>query len=298
MSLKSCLKNYFLILEGKKKPKFLIAKEKGLLSKKIEKAYKMLESCQLCERRCKVNRKEKEGFCKVKDKMLISSFFDHYGEEPFFIPSFTVFFWSCTFECVYCQNWTISQRYEKPFAFEPEELAKVIEKHSYCKNVNFVGGEPTPQLPFILKTLSFLNVDLPLIWNSNFYMSEEAMKLLKGIVDVYLSDFKYGNDECAERLSKVKNYTSVVKRNHLLASNDSELVIRHLVLPNHIECCTKPILEWIAKKLKRKVIVNLMDQYRPEYKAFSYKEIARKLTRKEFEEAITYAKELKLNFIC
>ncbi|MEM2089774.1 MAG: radical SAM protein [Candidatus Pacearchaeota archaeon] len=296
--VQQALKNYFAILSGKE-AKFQIAKKKGILAKKIEQAYKLLESCELCERKCRVNRiTSQEGFCRLQNKMLISSYFDHCGEEPFFVPSFTIFFWSCNFSCQYCQNWTISHRYEKPREMKPEKLAKIIDEHNYCKNINFVGGEPTPQLPFILKTLSYVESNLPVIWNSNFYMSKISMNLLKGIVDVYLSDFKYGNDNCALELSKVENYTNIVKRNHLLAARDAEIVIRHLVLPGHLECCTKPILEWIAKNLKNKAIVNIMNQYRPEFLAYKFKDINRFLTAQEFDEAIDYAKTLGLNFIC
>lgn len=292
------LSRYFAILQGKKKPKFIIARQNGLLDKKIEEAEKILESCELCERKCRVNRLRGErGFCELQDKMLISSYFDHFGEEFFLIPSFTIFFWSCTFSCQYCQNYAISQRLEKPQEVTEEELTKIIDKHSYCKNINFVGGSPTPQLPFILKTLSLIKIEKPIVWNSNFYMSLKSMGLLKGMVDIYLSDFKYGNDKCAERLSKVKNYTYVVKRNHLLASKDAELVIRHLVLPGHVECCSKPILKWIASKLKDRVIINIMDQYRSCYNAYKFPEINRSLSREEFESVLKYAKKLGLNFI-
>ena len=164
-------------------------------------------------------------------------------------------------------------------------------------NVNFVGGDPVPCLPFILKTLRFVKSDIPTVWNSNFYMSEKSMSLLKNIIDVYLSDFKYGNDDCAERLSKARNYTKIVKRNHLLAFKDSELVIRHLVLPGHVKCCSMPIMDFIAENFKDKVVLNLMDQYRPEYLAENYKEINKSLSREEFNEAVEYAEKLGLNFI-
>lgn len=123
------------------------------------------------------------------------------------------------------------------------------------------------------------------------------MNLLKGIVDVYLSDFKYGNNKCAERLSKVSNYFSIIKRNHLLAFKDSELVIRHLVMPNHIECCSKPILKFIAENFQDRVIVNIMDQYRPEYKAKNYSDINCFVTDKEFKTVVNFAEKLNLNFI-
>jgi len=290
------LENYFSILKKEKKPKFKIAREKGILDKKIKEAFRILKRCRLCERKCNVDRYKTLGFCQLPAKMLVSSYFVHLGEEPFFVPSFTIFFYGCNFGCVFCQNYTISQRLEKAIEMKERELAKIIDKHSYCKNVNFVGGEPTPYLPFILKTLKYIKADLPIVWNSNFYMSEEAMNLLKDVVDVYLSDFKYGNDECAKRLSNVDNYLEIVKRNHLIALKNGELVIRHLVMPNHIDCCSKPVLEWIAKNCK-KAIVNIMDQYRPEFRAFEY-EISRRITKEEFEEVISYAKKLRVNFIC
>jgi putative pyruvate formate lyase activating enzyme len=176
-------------------------------------------------------------------------------------------------------------------------MAVLIDEHSECRNVNFVGGDPTPYLPFILDCLQYVNSNIPTLWNSNFYMSEKSMHLLGDVIDVYLSDWKYWNDECAERLSKVKNYQEVVRRNHDLAFNDSEVVIRHLVLPNHFECCTKNILKYIAENYGDKVIVNIMDQYKPVWKAHLYPDISGALTRKEFEKAVRWAEELGLNFI-
>ena len=294
--IKKVLPRYLKILEGKEKPKFQLNNNK--LKSKIKNAFSILENCELCERRCHVNRiRDELGICKVGSNMRISSYFDHYGEEAFFVPSFTIFFWSCSFHCQFCQNWTISQRAEDGEFIKEEKMAEIIDKHNYCKNVNFVGGEPTPQLPFILKILKGVESNIPVIWNSNFYFSEKSFDLLKGIVDVYLPDFKYGNDKCALRLSKVPNYLKTIKRNHLLAFQDSEMVIRHLVLPNHIECCSKPILEFIKDNFKGKVIVNIMDQYRVEYKAYGYDDINRSLNEEEFNEIIEYAKKLRLNFI-
>jgi len=289
------LQRYEDILKNKEKAKFLIAKESGILKEKINDAYKILEHCTLCERKCNVNRKEKLGFCRVGYKPIISSAFVHLGEEPMLVPSFTIFFMGCNFNCQYCQNYPISQWYEEGYKISINELSQIIQ-NTNCKNVNFVGGEPTPHLPFILNALIKVEKNIPIVWNSNFYMSLDAMDLLKGVVDVYLSDFKYGNNKCAERLSKVKNYFDVVSRNHLLASNDSEMIIRHLVLPNHFDCCTKPILEWIAENLGNNVVVNIMDQYRPCYNARNYKEINSTL-KDECAKAIKLARELNLNFI-
>ncbi|MBW2990666.1 radical SAM protein [Candidatus Woesearchaeota archaeon] len=295
-SLRKALSSYDKILSQEKKPKFKI--NNNLLDEKIKTGEKILKSCELCEHKCKVNRtKGKLGVCRVGNKPDVSSCFVHMGEEPFLVPSFTIFFMNCTFKCQFCQNWSISQGIELGHTFTEQELAKIIDTHSHCNNVNFVGGDPVPCLPFILKTLKLMKSNLPVVWNSNFYMSEKSMDLLKDMVDVYLSDFKYGNDECAKRLSKIDNYTETVKRNHLLAFKDAELVIRHLVLPSHIECCTKPILDFIAENFKDKAILNLMDQFRPEFNAKNYPEINRLLKTEEFEQAKNYAEKLGLNFI-
>jgi len=272
----------------------------SLLDLKIFLTREILKSCELCERKCKVNRLEGlKGECKVGTECLISSEFVHLGEEPFISPSHTIFFMGCNFHCEYCQNYTISQWFEKGYAITPKQMAKIIEKRREqgCRNVNFVGGEPTPNLLNILESLKYCEANVPVVWNSNFYMSEKTMKILDGIVDLHLSDFKYGNDECALRLSKVKNYFEVVSRNHLIACKQAEVVVRHLILPNHVECCSKPVMEWIAKNIREKCIVNLMDQYRPEFKAKEYIDINRRISREEFEEVVDYAKKLKINFI-
>ena len=160
-----------------------------------------------------------------------------------------------------------------------------------AKNVNWVGGDPTPNLPYIIVVLKHLTKFTPQIWNSNMYVSVKGMQLLSKLMDVYLTDFKYGNDECAERLSKVEDYTRVIKRNHQIAERTGDLLIRHLVLPGHLECCTEPILEWIDENLDDPK-VNIMTQYRPCYKADEYPEIDRDLTDKEMKRV----DELRLKY--
>ncbi len=292
-NVKKALPRYRKILIKKVKAKFL----KVNLKEKVEKAYKILNSCGLCERKCKVNRNKTKGFCKVGNEPIISSAFVHLGEEPMLVPSFTIFFMGCTFHCQFCQNWSISQWFEKGKIITIKEMAKLIDEHKNCRNVNFVGGEPTPQLPFILDSLQYVKSNIPTIWNSNFYMSLKSMNLLKNVIDIYLTDWKYWNNKCAERLSKVKNYLEIVKRNHDLAFKDSEMIIRHLILPNHFNCCTKPILNYIAENYGEKVIVNVMGQYRPEYKAHIYSDIANYPKKEELEKAWKLAEDLGLNWI-
>jgi len=291
---KEKIDNGQLKLDDIKKPKY------SLLDLKIELTGQIMTSCELCENKCHVNRMKNEvGSCKVGNDCLLSSEFIHMGEEPHIVPSHTIFFMGCTLHCQYCQNWSISQWFESGYKISPEELAIRIERRRKegARNVNFVGGEPTPSLLWILKTLKVCEANIPVIWNSNFYMSEKTMKILDGTVDMHLSDFKYGNNECGLRLSKVKNYFDVCSRNHSIAAKSTEITIRHLVLPNHIDCCTKPVLKWIAENIREKSIVNIMDQYRPEFRAYEYPDINRSVKREEMEEAINYAKGLNIDYI-
>lgn len=279
-----------------KEPGIVDSPEKSLLDLKIEIADRIFRKCEFCERRCRVDRTEQRGACGVKEASIASEFL-HIGEEYMLIPSYTIFFSGCTFHCVFCQNWDISQNICGIY-IEPQRLAEMIKarRAQGALNVNWVGGDPTPNLPYILKVLKFCDENIPQIWNSNMYCSLETMKLLDGIIDLYLTDFKYGNDRCAERLSLVKKYMEIVERNHRIAYSQTDMLIRHLVMPNHIRCCTEPILKWISRNTPQ-ALVNIMAQYRPEYKAYEYDDISRPLKMSEHGEALEIARELGLNFI-
>lgn len=272
-----------------KKPDF------SYMDLKIKIAENIFKNCYFCEMRCYVNRITNKGFCGVMNPKIASQFV-HTGEEAPFVPSHTIFFTGCNFGCIYCQNFDISQFPEAGMAITEEKLAKIIDKrrNEGSRNVNFVGGDPTPNLLYILKTMSLCNENIPVVWNSNFYMSEDAMKLLDGFVDLFLSDFKYGPSDCAKKLSKVPNYWDVITRNHKMAKNSGDMIIRHLVLPDHVECCSKPILKWISENLGKKTIINIMGQYRPVYMAQECEEISRYPSHQEMEETINYAKSLGL----
>ncbi len=222
------------------------------------------------------------------------------GEEPELVPSGTVFTLGCTLRCLHCQNWTISQWIEDGNIFSPVQLARSVERlrKGGCRNVNLVGGEPTPWLQQWLETFKHVNVNVPVVWNSNSYYSEETGKLLAGFADLYLLDFKYGSNECAEKISDAPAYWEACTRNHLSAKKHGELIIRVLVLPEHLECCTKNILNWIAQNLGTSVRTNVMFQYRPHWRASEIPELRKRLTGRERERAIELAKEAGLtNFI-
>jgi putative pyruvate formate lyase activating enzyme len=275
--------------------------ERSFLDLKIEIAKRILSDCHFCVRRCGVDRLEQEqGYCKCGSAIAVSTIFEHVGEEPELIPSGTIFTLGCTLQCKHCQNYTISQWLENGEIYPPADLAKEVERLRLngCRNANLVGGEPTPWLEQWLETFKYVNVNVPVVWNSNSYYSPETARLLAGFVDVYLLDFKYGPSECAEKISSAPDYWETCTYNHLEAKKFGELIIRVLVLPDHLECCTKPIINWIAGNLGRETRVNIMFQYRPEWHAPEIPELRRRLTHEEMERAVQLAKRSELtNFI-
>jgi putative pyruvate formate lyase activating enzyme len=193
--------------------------------------------------------------------------------------------------CLHCQNWTISQWRESFHKLEPCEVAKEIERlrKKGCRNINLVGGDPTPWVAQWLETFKHVTMNVPIVWNSNSYYTPETARLLSGFADIYLLDFKYGPANCAKKISNATNYWKTCTRNHLEAKEYGELIIRVLVLPNHLVCCTKPILNWIAEHLGSETRVNLLFQYRPEWKACEIPKIGRSLSEDEMQRATKYA---------
>jgi len=265
----------------------------SFLDVKIELANRIVRSCILCERKCRVDRAERKGACMLDKRALVSSYFHHLGEEAPLVPSGTIFFAGCNFRCVYCQNWDISQNPSNGVEISPETLAilQIKLRETGARNINWVGGEPTPNIHVILPSLKILaqrGANMPQLWNSNMYLSLEGLKLILHLMDIWLPDFKYGDDKCASRYSVVPNYLKVVTRNfEIICSRGEDIIIRHLVLPEHVECCTDRVLAWIASKCPR-ALVNIMDQYHPEHlvlKSDKYREIRRRLSHEEIEKA-------------
>ncbi|MEM4101275.1 MAG: radical SAM protein [Desulfurococcaceae archaeon] len=271
------------------------------LDVKVAIAYRLYSPCRLCERKCGALRSDgRPGVCLVDKEAIVHSYFHHMGEEAPLVPSGTIFYGGCNFKCVFCQNYDISQvNARNGDRVSPRELASIQAylRRSGARNINHVGGEPTPHLPFILESLKYLDVNVPQLWNSNMYMTLESTNLLVDVIDIWLPDLKYGNNECAWRLSKVRNYWEITTRNIKIAHDTGDIIIRHLVLPNHIECCTRTALEWIAKNTPR-ALVNVMEQYRPEHIVAKYPklypDIARRPKREEIYVAYKIAEELGL----
>ncbi len=276
----------------------------SFLDLKVELVNRILKECYCCERRCGVNRLEgNSGVCGV-EKSRVSTAFLHQGEEAPLVPSGTIFFSGCTFKCVFCQNWDISTRPNVGSVTDPQMLATLTTDlaRKGAMNINYVGGDPTPHAALIIESLLFQQQNIAQLWNSNMYLSNELLELLLDLMDIWLPDFKYGPGECAQQLSKIPNYWKVTTRNikrvHEFDAHkgDSVLIIRHLVMPNHVDCCTKPILEWIAENTPN-AFVNVMGQYRPHHlvvRQEKYKSIARGVSAEEIHQARSLAESLGL----
>lgn len=208
-----------------------------------------------------------------------------------------------------CQNWDISQPKTKNSivgeTVNPVRLAEITEElaREGAANINYVGGEPTVDLHTIINSLKYVRRSVPLVWNSNMYCSMDTMKILRDVVDLWLPDFKFWNDECAKRLMWVgakASYPDTARRNHVFAVNHGSMIVRHLVLPGHVECCTKPILNFIAGTMGEKVLVNVMAQYYPANMVArtpeKYPDIARYPSRDEIQQAYAHARTLNLEF--
>lgn len=280
----------------------------GELSKRIERARNILTECHLCPRNCKVNRMHDErGMCQVGRLPVVSSFGPHFGEEAPLVGQYgsgTIFFTSCNLSCIFCQNWEISH-IRQGEEISIETLAKImIHLQSLgCHNINFVT--PTHFVTQILEALPLaidLGLSVPLIYNSGGYDSVDTLKLLDGVFDIYMPDFKYWDEEVAERLSKAKEYPQVaraaIKEMHRqvgdLVIDDQGvaqrgLLVRHLVLPQGLSG-SRQIMRFLAQEISPNTYVNLMDQYRPCGEAWQYPPISRRLSRAEYQQALSEAR--------
>ncbi|MFX0209287.1 MAG: radical SAM protein [Candidatus Hodarchaeota archaeon] len=280
----------------------------SFLDLKIKIADQMLKDCCFCERKCQKNREAGElGVCQVGNDAIVSSAFLHTGEETVLVPSGTIFFSGCTFKCVFCQNYSISQEWRDKKSGKildgvdrtPQQIALIAGAlaREGARNINWVGGDPTSNLHVILHALQELEVNICQLWNSNMYLSIEGMKLLLEVMDFWLPDLKYADNDFAKQMSKIPNYWEVITRNIKMAHDQGsgEIVIRHLVMPGRIEADSYPILEWCAKNVPN-ALVNIMGQYRPTHQVprhrEKYQEINRGITFEELALARDRAEEL------
>lgn len=295
-------------------PSYIGLYRKGILSERVKELYSIYESCRLCPRDCRVNRKEGQlGNCQAISKVKISSVGPHFGEEAPLVGkkgSGTIFFSNCGLRCIYCQNYKISLEGEGEEISDQRLAASMLTLQKMgCHNINLVT--PTHYVPNIVSALTIAipkGLSIPLVYNTSSYEKLEILKLLDGVIDIYLPDCKYMEPKLAAKYSdEAYNYPYYVKIalkemhrqvGDLKVNNKGiavkGIVLRHLVLPNRI-AGTEEFLKFVAEELSKNTYLNIMRQYRPEYKASEYPEIARRLKKSEYTEAIRWAKKYGLN---
>jgi putative pyruvate formate lyase activating enzyme len=274
------------------------------LQKRIEAAYNLLESCRVCPRQCGVNRlkNDKLGFCRSGLNPAISSVNPHHGEEPPLSGtkgSGTIFLTNCNLRCVYCQNYPISQL-GNGAERTPDELAgqMIWLQEQGCHNLNLVT--PTHFMPQILKAFGIARergFDLPIVYNTSGYESLEALRLLDGIVAIYLPDMRYADDAAARTYSVAPHYPEInraaIKEMYRQVGNlvlDEDgiatrgLIIRHLILPGGLSG-TEGVMKFLAEEISKDVYISLMSQYFPAFKAHEFRELSRRITADEYEVA-------------
>ncbi len=293
-------------------PSYMGLYEKGDLGERIRLLNDLLKECRLCPRECRVNRLTGEtGFCKAGAGLEVSSAFPHFGEEPPLVGdqgSGTIFLTHCNLRCIFCQNYDITHLGRgDPISLSEMAGMMLRLQEMGCHNINFVT--PTHYVPRIVASLPEAiekGLRLPLVYNCSGYESVEVIRLLEDIVDIYMPDVKFMNEEYSRKFCHAPDYPEVVRKvlkemhrqvGDLVINSDGiaekGLLIRHLVMPGEV-ASTEKVLGFIAQELSVHSYINIMEQYRPEYQADEYPEISRRITHKEYSGAIRMAKRLGL----
>ena len=293
-------------------PSYISLFEKGELGQRIRILKEFLKECRLCPRECRVDRLNGEkGVCQAGLEPMVSSAFPHFGEEPPLVGyrgSGTIFFTHCNLRCIFCQNYDISHL-ENGEPMTSSDMARVMVglQEMGCHNINFVT--PTHYAPQIVASLPEAiekGLRLPIVYNCSGYESIEVIRLLEGVVDIYMPDAKYMDRKHSKKFSNAPDYPEVIKEvlkeMHRQVGDltinpkgiaEKGLLIRHLVMPNGV-ASSEAVLRFIAEEISVRSYVNIMDQYRPEYRAREYPEINRRITQIEYLEATQWAKRYQL----
>ncbi|RLF74686.1 radical SAM protein [Thermococci archaeon] len=271
----------------------------------------MMSPCRLCPRSCAAKRLNGEkGICGVSNLPMVSAYHLHFGEESVLVGrggSGTIFFTGCSLKCVYCQNYEISQLMWGEVVSVNDLAEMMLELQSAgAENINLVT--PSHQVPFIVEAIMIASrkgLTLPIVYNSSGYDSVETLKILEGVIDIYMPDAKYSNSEASLKYSQIPDYFEVMKKalkemhrqvGDLIIENGIAvrgLLVRHLVLPKHLAGSEK-ILSFIAQEISKDTFVNIMSQYYPTYKAHQCPELSRRITKDEYMEVLKMAKKLGL----
>lgn len=281
------------------------------IEKRVELFFEKLKNCNLCGWECNINRHIKKSYCRSGIELKISSYGPHFGEEKIISGkkgSGTIFFTNCSLRCIYCQNYDISQL-GNGYTITSEELSNIMIKLQTigCHNINLVT--PTHFIPQILKGILLSikkGLKIPFVYNCGGYENVETLKLLEGIIDIYMPDAKYGDNEKGKKYSGIPDYWDKCKKGLIemkrqvgdIILNEEKvavkgLLIRHLILPDDISS-TENVLKFIKEELGENTYISLLSQYHPDYKAYTKSEINRRITINEYNKAVEITKKLGL----
>jgi putative pyruvate formate lyase activating enzyme len=259
----------------------------------------MLADCRFCAHDCRVNRLAGEnGLCHAGAETRFFCAQIEVSDELELIPTFAVALSGCDLRCDFCITGASSWNPWAGADFDARAMAVKAEAalQNGARTIMVLGGEPTIHLPAALEFVSLLPETAKLVWKTNAHGSAPARELLDGMFDVWLVDFKFGNDACAQRLAKVSEYVRVIEENLRWADRHSELIVRHLLMPGHIECCWRPVAEWLSAELPG-VKVNLRSGFWPAWQAARHAELRGTVSPPESARAWGIARECGLNLI-
>jgi len=277
----------------------VLSSRRKLAAERAAAARQALMNCHLCAHRCGVNRLAGEhGLCHAGATARIFSAQVEVSDELELIPTFAIALSGCDLRCAFCitglQSWNAGAGELLDVSLLARRAEEALEKGA--RTIMILGGEPTIHLPAALQIVSVLPNDARLVWKTNAHGSAPSRELLTGLFDVWLADYKFGNDDCAQRLARVSNYNEVVRENLLWAAGDSELIVRHLLMPGHVECCWQPVAEWLSAELPE-VKVNLRAGFWPAWQSARHAELRDCVPRAEAARAWDIARELELNLV-
>ena len=255
--------------------------------------------CLLCEHRCGVNREAGErGPCKAGTEARVFRHRVEYSEESELVPSHLFYLSGCDLRCVFCIAELDAFDPRRGETLTPDFFRAALDwgERQGARTIQWLGGEPTVHLPAILEAMAACRVLPPVVWKSDFHCTPEALALLDGVVDTYLADFKFGNDDCAERLAGIGRYMEIVTRNLRVAAGHGNLIVRHLLLPGHFDCCYRPIVRWLRNELADAKF-SVRDGYLPRWQARHYEELSAPLPPGHFRRASDLAAESGLRLI-
>lgn len=262
-------------------------------------AQRHYRACKLCEHRCGVDRVAgQRGRCQAGVEARVWRHRVEYGEELELIPSHLFYLSGCNLGCAFCVQGAEAFDSSQGRPLEGHWLRETIQWGigQGARNLQWIGGEPTIHLPAILAASVECGPLPPLVWKSNFFAAEETWNLLDGLIDVYVADFKFGNDGCAKRLAGVDDYLAIVTRNLLVVAPKGRLIVRHLLLPGHFDCCYRPIVDWIRRHLPQ-AATSIREGYLPSWHADWHDELCSPLDRHAGARAHALATESGLNLI-